>query len=1324
MSKKHVEIEIFDKEVEQVLTGGGVPVTQTGNVVNSNFSSPLYSLNVGLSGCSNVETYMEHNWNEVNGEPTTTDLKPAAFDNTASGLQTTGGCISFRPTPLPTISGGQLNFTGTTGPTSYPELVGNHDFNNTNGGTYPGFIEYTSISSAVPFYYAVSNQGHISPTIAGPEQWYAATQPCFGFFFSKGVAPVGPIEINQSGAFLKFNAADSDTCGQSGDENVACVYQVIQGLTAGKTYELKIKMKQPATGSGWRFGLGDWVGLPGGLVSGGNTYINLGGDSADIYGSGGPGSLDGVGGTNTPWDASLSSVQSSTFVSQGGNEVLVVNFNNNEANHLSPGCPLEIDFISIKEQTVNPYNASGIYTLIDVFDNNAGAVATTAKIKLDIDTINTSAGADGDVVMINVHSNPPVGQPNLQGFIDQSDFKIITNNLAAGIIGTDPLIQGMNEITVPINGVSSSGSYSANERLFSLQVINPTGTTVVFNSIDVVYEYTTTPTYVSQINEEKSVVGKLEVSDSEDFPLNLSYTVSDGKDLESRFGDYSQTFDLPATANNNRVLNHIWNSNVDQSDKKLFGVKDCRVIVDGVPFFTGMMQVKASMHKGSPISYNCTLYGGNFSWMSTLKDKNLCEVFEDSDTFQFDYVNIEGTFLETSATSNIQYPLISRKDFNPQGLANYVNLINTESFSDWQPAFYVKNILTKIFKNVGYTIESEFINNTNHFSRLICDFPFMKNDQMDEATRYSCHVKRQHLDYQLFATDTPLNTLHTLGPDGDGWHTMILNQNIEDPANSYNLTTGVWTCQQSGTYDVVTSNGAAQIHLNTQACFATSGNNCVWENNSTSQDTWRWGYRTKVTHDPFGTPSYSYVGFPSASGWMPVAAQPLDYYSGPPICPINNGCGDYADDMTGNTIPTGTVVLQVGDTIELQVYFVGSSSGACVPDVNILCGYDNQFPNCIAPELNIKFNATVPNIGDTIKLNEILPCDTTQIDFIKSISHLFNLYFTTDVQSKKVYIEPFNEFFKDYSEGINWDEKVDYTEPISDDYDIGLKRDLHIKYKTDAADKFATDLNYKNNIWGEENRLYNYKETLGEDYESGEVVLENPIFASTTQVWDNDAHDNPPTNKAPVLIPNMWNEDCPWGIGNMNSPWRPSTIIEGHVPRIYYYAWEGAVTGTTLPSGFVPNAGGEPTYFSVQWSNGINVQDQQWYPRATFIDWEERIHSITQRPSLSFNDETFIAPGQFTENTTPGLYRTYYKNMIEQLKKAPRIRTVSVNLKVSDILKLDIRKLVYLDESWWRINRIVEFSPSKNESTKVELIQWLDVGYWPVYLNNDIIKYT
>ena len=66
--------------------------------------------------------------------------------------------------------------------------------------------------------------------------------------------------------------------------------------------------------------------------------------------------------------------------------------------------------------------------------------------------------------------------------------------------------------------------------------------------------------------------------------------------------------------------------------------------------------------------------------------------------------------------------------------------------------------------------------------------------------------------------------------------------------------------------------------------------------------------------------------------------------------------------------------------------------------------------------------------------------------------------------------------------------------------------------------------------------------------------------------------------------------------------------------------------------------------------------------------------------------------------------------MLEQLKNKPRIKIVYVNLDYTDILRLDFRKLVYMDGIYYRINKISDFKPHKNESTKIELTEFWDLG--------------
>jgi len=75
-----------------------------------------------------------------------------------------------------------------------------------------------------------------------------------------------------------------------------------------------------------------------------------------------------------------------------------------------------------------------------------------------------------------------------------------------------------------------------------------------------------------------------------------------------------------------------------------------------------------------------------------------------------------------------------------------------------------------------------------------------------------------------------------------------------------------------------------------------------------------------------------------------------------------------------------------------------------------------------------------------------------------------------------------------------------------------------------------------------------------------------------------------------------------------------------------------------------------------------------------------------------------------------GLYERFYKNMIEMIKYNPRVRTVVVNLKIDDIVNLNLRKIIYIDGVYWRINKIIDYKPLGTPLTKVELIEWVDLG--------------
>ena len=1309
MSSKSIEIEIIDTELETVTTGGGIVTTHTNNVWDSGFSgSQVNQTNIGQAGCTSNQNYMTFNRGGANGTPSSTIWNPCSFAMGTPYGSSGGFCgLFYRDTPVPLGTGGEITFYGTATIPNSTNLVENGDFNSSNGGNQGFATSYHSYNVGDAVGLAMT-QGNISQQQSGSAKWRRARTICIdiGLGINGTATPDAP-NINQSAAVCQLFQGNASCGTGNGSQASSGIYQTIQGLTAGVTYRLEIDLDNADTLGNGSFKLGTHA-LDNGVSINGQVYNNLGGDNSPIYGTAGAGEWTPVTQPTTSFHFYPQNTASQyvDFVSVGGNEVFSIEYTGFVPGYIFQGSDISLNLIRITEVPPAPYNTSTIYGIADVKNTPTGTTPTFGRVDVDVTAINLSE----DLISIGEALYPLQNTTGLQTLMTFPAGGVrFSNNPAWN--PTHPLTMGLNSAIIQLNQTDSVAPFTASDRYIDCTVVSESGANVKISELDVVYQTVSTATTTQVINEDKSLYGRLEVSNSQDFPLNISYNISDGKDLESRFGDYSQTFDIPATAKNNSILNNVWKSTVDQVDKQTFGVKDCRVLVDGLPFFEGTMQIKSAVQKSNPESYTCTLYGGNFSWMSLLKDKFLCEVFGADEEFLYNYQEIESTWTKNSSNSDIQYPLISYKDFNQGGIPHYVNTYNEDQLPDLQPAYYVKNMLKRIFNGIGYTIDSSFIE-TDHFSRLLNTFPFLSNTAVDDGIHYSSIQYRTNNSFQLFGSDIGM------GNNNVGWQTCILNYNDDDPSQSYDNATGVWTCQKAGQYSI---NAIMGFYITLRLGPDSNGNGgcgnysetCEWGwTASAPSDAWSYASRVKVTYSAGGV---AYVGT-SSNGVGSPNMLPLDY--------AYVLCGQVSN---GNTsIPPGSVSLSVGDKIELQGKIDTQQLLGCEPDVDLLFGYNAAASGSgsTQPWMSITFDDSTPKIGSYVPYNNILPCGVSQTEYIKSISQLFNLYFTTDVQSKTIYIEPFNKFFKSKESSSDWNMKVDLSKDISDDYDIGLKRELTIGYKEDNSDRFQEEQNFKSNIYGQTTRLYTYNENLGDNYESGEVKIINPLFSSSTQVWDNDAHDDSTASKAPVLIPNLWNEDCYSGIGLGNNQGRPDRIIGNFVPRIFYYCWENPVSYTTIPSGLVANAGGTQTYWSRIFSSGSPFQNQTVYPRATFVDWEERIHSITQRPSLSFNDELFTAPGQFNVNAVPGLYTIYYKNMIEQLKQAPRIRTVYINLKISDILNLDLRELVYLDESWWRINRISEFSPANNESTKVELIQWLEVGHYPIYQNTDIIDYT
>jgi len=133
----------------------------------------------------------------------------------------------------------------------------------------------------------------------------------------------------------------------------------------------------------------------------------------------------------------------------------------------------------------------------------------------------------------------------------------------------------------------------------------------------------------------------------DDERINIILKSLELNDLSKIFTDYSQTFSVPATPNNNRIFKHWYNEDIEFVDgDQAF---DANAKVDGYieishnPFRNGSIQLEGvSLNKGIPTNYKITFFG---------QVKNLFDRFGD-DTLKTLYSR---KFWDTPSTDTLNY---------------------------------------------------------------------------------------------------------------------------------------------------------------------------------------------------------------------------------------------------------------------------------------------------------------------------------------------------------------------------------------------------------------------------------------------------------------------------------------------------------------------------------------------------------------------------------------------------------------------------------------------------------------------------------------------
>lgn len=231
--------------------------------------------------------------------------------------------------------------------------------------------------------------------------------------------------------------------------------------------------------------------------------------------------------------------------------------------------------------------------------------------------------------------------------------------------------------------------------------------------------------------------------------ITVNSSVANIQDISKVFSDYSQTFNVPATPNNNRIFEHWYQTDVlPNIDSRLR--RDAFIEVQLIPFRYGKIQLnEAVIRGGRVVSYSLTFYGV----LTSLKDRFGEDELKDLDysTIGFTYSGTEvyNRLIDGTTSYDVRFPLVSPNRLW-QSSGGGVNDITVTAgrmvYEELFPAIRVQAIFNFIETKYNLSFVSSFFQ-TSKWLDLYCRF--QNGQDLVFLTQY------ENIDYN---STTPSNT--------------------------------------------------------------------------------------------------------------------------------------------------------------------------------------------------------------------------------------------------------------------------------------------------------------------------------------------------------------------------------------------------------------------------------------------------------------------------------------------------------------------------------------------------------------------------------------
>lgn len=744
----------------------------------------------------------------------------------------------------------------------------------------------------------------------------------------------------------------------------------------------------------------------------------------------------------------------------------------------------------------------------------------------------------------------------------------------------------------------------------------------------------------------------LDIDANAGFPIVIDYQLEDTQDFQKKKSSEIIGLKIPATLNNQKVLNTFHNTSVEDNtpNQSYKNIKNIVAEANGVEVFIGKAIPKKATKRGKvPVSYELNCFGNNGDWIIDLKDVTLFELMKHI-SFTYDKTTIENSWSFDGTNENLPYVFAPIKygdwlDPAQQNNANY-------AMANMRPSLSIYWLLYWGFKKAGYKIQSNFFN-TNYFRRLVTPWTYGAF-LSSEGTKYEIH--------KFLAKSYQERTF-----TGDTWCNLMVYDNVDSGCfdNNNTITGGNYT----GNDELLTSVGGFNLFGNTIGAIAIpAGTGGLGHGGG---DEMRWTYNTPhygvIEANFLLTLDYSYRIDVSSSCELDVFWYIKKASTGTTTQIQHNHIFDDEAPTLGNSQGQDIVdvelawVVNDGDTIICKVW-AGVHKSKLADTARITLKV-NEF------SLNV---IKIPP-GGTISFDSYLTFQKNNfLDLLKGVTDTFNLAIQTDPVNKIVLIEPTHDYsltnnLAVKNEGYFTKDTISLIENISEDSTVELyddnAREFVFKFKDDSSDGGLKIVQDRYQI-----TLGSGKYVFSERFKAEKKEFENRYFSPVMHyLVDSFSGITGVTPQMVCLIPE--------NISNTSSSEAQNTFQ----PKLTFY--KGLVTGV----------GGW------KWE-GISKTE---YPYLFAVNYKE---GGENDPILSYSDEKIgIA------TIGKGLLKRFFWQRLAIMNNGQWLSTQFM-LNNKDITNWFHRERINLDGELWELLTIQGYNSMSSKSTKCVLRKWVPIS--------------